>query len=165
MHKGRTYPYHPVYWVTEGWFWPGYCPWKVTLDVFNNGNPPWNIYTSGYGEVSQPGFISTNRLFVRYDFTYHAPAFGLQLFLDSPVISGVKQCRWLMRLVSGVVTWAEAVRLKPIPQRSVFNNLWPLVYPAMPYTATASPPYQFTATNYSLGGSPWPPLPPLPHTT
>lgn len=160
MHKGRIYPYHPIYWATEGWFWPGFVPWKLTLDVFDNGLPPWNIYSAGYGEVSIAGVVHPSRTLVTYDFVHFSPAFGLRVQLDSGVIAGVKQCRYRMILLSGVVEWAQAIRLDPIPQTVVFANSWPFVFPDPPYTANQSPPYQIKAARYDQGGSPWPPVGP-----
>ena len=156
MHAGKSYPFHPVYWVTEGWFWPGFCPWKLDLDVYNNGSPPWNIFHSGYFETSEPGIISNNRQSVAYPFTAHFPSYALRVILDTTTFAGVKQCRWTMSLLSGVVEWARAVELKPVPQYRIFNRTWTYVMPDPPYTANDPPPYQVTPSPYFIGGSPWP---------
>lgn len=158
MHKGRPYPYHPHYDVTDGWFWPGFLPWKLGLDVYNNGLPPWNIYPSGYGEVSQPGVPFTNNKGVIYDFTHFNPSFGLRVELDTFLSAGKKFCRYRLRLLGagGLVEFAQAIHAPPVPQRVVFATNYEFVFPDPPYTANQSPPYQLTPSRYDQGGSPWP---------
>lgn len=155
MHKGRIYPFHPVYWATEGWMWPGYVPWKLGLEVFATPLPPWNLYLSGYGEISQPGVVSTNRQAVTYDFTHFAPSWGIIVTLDTILLSAVKYARWRMTLVSGAITYSQAIATQPAMHKTVFCNVWPIVIPSPPYTPTASPPFQITPAIYSQGGSPW----------
>jgi hypothetical protein len=160
MHKGRAYPYHPTFWATEAWFWPGFVPWKMTLSVFNNSDPPWGILTAGYGEVSQPGIPSPIPKTIEYHFTAHAPAYGLILKLNRFTLSGVDYARWFLQIVSGVGVWSTAVHLQDYPQRIIFNRSWPIVIGSIPYPVMGPPRYQFTPSLYTEGGSPWPPIGP-----
>lgn len=156
MHVGRPYPYHPNYWATEAWFWPGFVPWKMRLQVFDNSDPPWGIYPSGYGEVSVPGMCSSNNKVITYEFQKQSPAYGLILTLQRDIFEGRYVARWQLDLVSSVVTWGRAVELQTYPQRVVFNRTWQYVYGSIPYPVPRAPRYQFDPAAYHVGGSPYP---------
>ena len=156
MHKGRAYPYHPSYWATECFFYPGFLPWKLTLDVTATGTPPWNIYPALYQEISNPGTISPGGQRMVYEFVAHAAFYGLIVTIETFFVSGVKNARWKMQLVSGVAGWAMAINFQPSPIRQVFNNTWPIFAGSIPYPVVGAPPYLLRPATYIEGGSPWP---------
>lgn len=160
MHKGSAYPYHPTFYATEAFFWPGYLPWKMVLDVTATGTPPWNIYPSLYQEISIPGVVSASGHTVTYDFTAHVPGYGLRLVIDDYVDAGWLNARWRLQLISGIAMWAFASNLQPTPLRSVFCNRWPIYAGSIPYPAVGPPPYLLRPAIYLEGGSPWPAIGP-----
>lgn len=86
MHQGKTYPFHPTFWVCWNYFWPGYMPWKMSLRAGNLvdsthiflGDPPYPV-------ISQPGEIITHG-HIRYTWPITWPAicdsFALDIFDD-----------------------------------------------------------------------------------
>jgi hypothetical protein len=155
MHAGRGYAYHPTFWATEAWFWPGFVPWKLRFNAHNNSQPPWSIYPAGYGEISQPGVVSADGHVIRYEFTAHILLYGLIVTLEKRTALGVDFARWRCELVSGAITWGIAVNPQPYPQRLVFNRFWPFIFGTPAYPTPAAPNYQFDCPTWPESGSPW----------
>jgi len=158
MHKGKYYPYHPIYYATEGWFWPGYVPWKMFFFSIQSPAPPrWDVIPVGYQSVSAPGVTSSNDRIITYEFPgVIGTQFGaivLEMFMKS--YSGVKYCVWHALCYQLAYPPSEAwnFQLFPSTQPNTGNTLWWVTEDPM------IPPDGFLMSielaNYAQGGSPY----------
>jgi hypothetical protein len=157
MHRGRTYPYHPTYWATEAWFWPGYLPWKMHFKMGTGAESPWDQIDEGYEAVSGIGQHNPrpNELF--YSIPLSLSLFpNLLLVVDKWIFAGVPYARWRCGLIEyGPVEVSSALALQTFPQRIVAINKFDSCLSVQPYTSTAGPPLIFRPASYAQGNSPW----------
>ena len=108
MHVGRIYPFHPMYWGTECWFWPNFIPWKLQWGTTIGQDPPWTVLTLPQLVYSGAGLLSTDRKTVEYQFivnTTHGPE-QMSIFSFKEIVAGVQMVRRELRLSDGgVPTW------------------------------------------------------------
>lgn len=72
-HIGRRYPFHPTYWATEAWFWPGRLPWKYHGEKNLDDEPPWDAIPAGWTGISDVGVPSTDAKIIVYTFNFVVP--------------------------------------------------------------------------------------------
>jgi len=157
MHKGRLYPYHTFQYATEGWFWPGLCPWKVKVTRVGSMAPPWDVVDPGYNQISQAGVevgAKTLSWFVPgvpssggYDFLIRA-----YRSIDGPDYEPTISIE--MQASGTPVAMARARR--PYPQRSFgVSGMDEWAYLPFPIWFTPGPPIMVQPATYAEGGSPW----------
>lgn len=157
MHKGRIYPYTPKYWATEGWFWPGFVPWKMDGEILVPGIV-WNPYVSAQIlGPSNPSTVALNGKSVRYSWNLSPPdiATSIAVSLSKQHYTQGDYCRWQIVLTQGAVVLDRVYQFQPFPQYSVFttSDLWTNV--DNPDGVTGGPQVLFGPSNYADGGSPW----------
>lgn len=159
MHKGHRYPFHPFFFSTEAWFWPGYVPWKMRLNVIGSPGPPWDALVDAQVVFSEAGIPSTGFQVIEYHFWLPQPPdlvseAYLRMFKDE--IDGVKYAVWEFSLFDGTSRYPTAWYFDSFPQRVVqrSGNPWWMTYD--PLSIPTGPNFQFRPANYAEGGSPWP---------
>lgn len=157
-HDGRHYPFCVEYWATEGWFWPGFVPYKLVGLALPPLNPPWNVLLIGWTGVSDPVQVSTDVKTVSYTFHPTGSMGGLVLVvsLDKIGVLESRQCRWRATIGDGVSWWATAYLMQDYPQYAVAANGFDYSLPSPPYTSDDGPNLQFRPATYAEGGSPYP---------
>lgn len=158
MHRGRPYPRHPTYWGTEAWFFPGYVPWKMRLDVTVNYGEPWNQIPIDFGGVSFPGYHNPRPLVMAYDFLVKpgTPDLTLRVLLDRIGVSPNFYARWKCEIGGNYTdVYSTAFLLQPYPQKVVKADLFPYCVPLPPYTYTGPVTLHFRPATYAEGGTPY----------
>lgn len=158
MHKGRIYPYTPYYWTTEGWFWPGFVPWKMDCEILEPYFPPWDTIVPSAALVSDAGIVDYSRKLITYHWTLIYPQVATDMWLSlEKLYYPDPWCRWRASIgIAGVET-AVAYYFQPFPQivvGEIDDAQWRLLDD--PNSITGGPRLQYGPTNYADGGSPWP---------
>ena len=152
MHKGRLFPYHPTYWATNAWFWPGYVPWKIAI-VISSGQPsPWDIVPAAT-YITEPGITSSpipNGIIYRT--SSGGASWQLELGLDSVGEWPGWQGRWSLSLSRPVGSPALVRKISPAPLYSVTNSDWPIRYLVDPYSTPSAPNARVRAATWAETG-------------
>lgn len=158
-HKGlQGYPYHPNYWATEGWFWRGFMPWKMTGMMLAPGNPPWDAIPHDWVGFSDAGICSTDSKVITYHWSIvgNTQTFDLHVSCDRVGSGPLMKCRWLASIGLPMHVWATAFCVQDYPQYTVQGYPFDLTTPSPPYTSAIGPPLFFQPSTWFEGGSPWP---------
>lgn len=157
MHRGKSYPYHPAYWSAPAWFWPGFLPWRMVVEVASTNDPPWDQWAT-YGPTLQlPGVPSDDYGQMVYNF-FMNPMYGnytLKIFLDRAGDHPNYSARWTAKLWQSNILLATAYAFQNYPQTRVGIIAWDRTVPEPPYTSTAGPIITCRPASYEEGGSPW----------
>lgn len=157
MHKGKTYPYHPDRWSALAWFWPGYIPWKMRMEVVGVQPPPWNVVVPGSNGISEPGYSLDDGQSMSYNFALQGDDRIIEyvLTLDRLSENGIF-ARWRLSIKpQDGSPWATAYALQPYPQLEVGLQSFDYSLPSPPYTSAAGPRIAMRPANYAEGGDPW----------
>lgn len=158
MHRGRPYPRHPEYWSTEGWFWPGFVPWKLTCKRTGEADMPWAMIPTDQLFVSEPGIHPARPVVIEYRFILvpGTPPVELIVFLrrhgEKP---GPYKCLWTATLGGSEQVFSTAYAFQTYPQKVVALDGFDYSVPQDPYTSTAGPPLRCRPADYAQGGSPY----------
>jgi hypothetical protein len=157
MHRGRPYPYHPLYWSTEAWFWRGFVPWKLKVTQLGTSFFPWDQWYATSPVISFEGEAPGDAKRMDYvadvgDGTHYR---RLIISLDKVDIGPTSYARWRMTMTDGGPGWCTAYALQPFPQRVVFVDSWDYTLPTPPYTCPTVPLIQCEPATYAEGGSPY----------
>lgn len=158
MHLGKYYPFHPRYWCTEAWFWPGFVPWKMLGQTVATNAPPWDVVGTWYPTTSDVGNPSTDAKKIEYHWTMFPPNGDgdLVLTLDLAEYSGLKYARWKLEYIPTAGPILVAFLFQPFPQRLIDATgvqLWSTEDPTIP---PDGPTFVFGPATYAEGGSPYP---------
>jgi len=158
MHKGKHYCYHPEYWATVGWFWPGYCPWKLAVESNGTNPAPFDAAYLPGPVVSDVGEVDVSETEITYHFDVSSPTFHCELVvtMDTIEVAGVKKCRWRMTIGDGVNWWATAYALQEFPQYVVGIDQWDWSVPQPPYLPNPIPAIALRPATWQESGSPYP---------
>lgn len=157
-HKGRTYPYAVHYWATEGWFWPGFVPWRMHLLFASAPGLPWSLLSPGTELISDPVIYQNRDRRARYTFTI-VSGLVYVLTVDLQVVSkGINGLvSWFLTMKQASVVQGTAMELQPYPQRVVFSDATIQTYPGCVSGGGVCPTgYVFRPATYAEGGSPYP---------
>jgi|WetSurMetagenome_2_1015567.scaffolds.fasta_scaffold166890_2 hypothetical protein len=158
MHAGRNYPFAPIFWATESWFWPGFVPWKMHLLTRATTWFPYSLVPAGSEFVSGPMHCDDPPIEAYYDFDLN-PVADVQIYigLKKSIVLGARKAYWeLAFCVSGIqLTFGELYQR--YPQRVVYADDILQTDPAGPSGGPAGIiPVTFRPATYAEGGSPWP---------
>jgi hypothetical protein len=157
-HIGRTFPYHPIYWVPECLFWPAYAPWKMMWHDPLEAIDPWFNVSGPAFVLSDVGEVSDDRQTMTYRWAIDSDTgrWLLKCELTSRVIDGVKVCYMLLTLNDGTedvgtadANYGAEVRLFPLVGAQGCDPL-----PGVPAYGPVNC-YLRPAT-YAEGGTPYP---------
>lgn len=164
MHKGRHYPFHPDYWSTESWFWPGFVPWKMRAAELPIGV---TLFGCPFGTpvlISEPGEPSSTTKSIDYAFNLVATCLikTFVVTMERTGSFGAYRASWTV----AATYWDDSIESQTMtqeyPQRVVLSPVFvltiPPVVPGPPITQHA----RFFPATYAEGGSPWPRVPPGP---
>lgn len=159
MHKGRTYPFHPTFWSTEGWFWPGFVPWKLLGCATPPFNGAWNNIPIGWTGLSFEGQPSDDRTSILYQFIVKpgVPVYRLWVIMELEDVGHVKRCKWTVLLRRATLNIQSAECRQEFPQRQVLTSLADEWCSVEGYPSDPPPLFTFQPANYGQGGDPWPP--------
>lgn len=158
MHRGNPYPRHPTYWGTEAWFWPGFPPWKMRLDVTINPGEPWDEIPANFGGVSFPGYHDPKPLIMAYDFLIVAgsPPLTLRVLMERIGNRPNYRAQWRCELGYNWTSIASTAYLvQSYPQSAVDALLFTYCEPVAPYTYTGPVSLAIRPATYAEGGSPY----------
>lgn len=159
MHRGNPYPRHPTYWATEAWFWPGFVPWKMRLDVTVNYGEPWNYIPIDFGGISFVGSHAPKPLVMAYDFLVIAgsPSLTLRVLLDRIGTRPNYQARWRAEIAYDWTTvLSTAYLLQSYPRTVVAADTFQFCVPVTPFTYIGPVTLHLRPATYAEGGSPYP---------
>lgn len=157
MHRGRVHPYHPTYWGTEAWFWPGFVPWKLHLLMGTGAVPPWDVIPEGHMAVSLAGTHDSAPKEMRYHWDLNTdPQARLDVLLDKWQFGGRIYARWRAIIEAyGVVYTATATALQSYPQRIVSIDRFDDSLDVVHGIVVPGPPLILRPATYGQGGSPY----------
>jgi hypothetical protein len=157
MHRGRTYPYAVDYWVTEGWFWPGFLPWRMHLYVEFPVTDPWDIAAPGTELISDPIEYSLDRKTATYVWNLGgSPVNKLTAELALVMAGPGGLVVWEFQLTSGITLVATGMELQPYPQRQVYSTNGVQLFPICFSGGSRCRMWlTFRPATYAEGGSPW----------
>jgi hypothetical protein len=164
VHRGRHYPFHPVYWATESTFYPGWVPWKMWLWVYSTLNPPpWDNLVAPQVAVSRPGLVSPDCQTALYIFDLEEPAVinKIELSLYTHIDEGIKYLAWEILGTGNAGDVVRAWNFVDSPVYALYNLDYTLQIPVPPFTGTFPPSFITRPATYAEGGSPYP-SPPIP---
>lgn len=157
MHKGRTYPYHPHQYATEGWFWPGLCPWKIKVALVGSTDPPWNVAAHGWSTISEPGVVSADGTRIEWTILDYGGAGLYKLNIDAICDKSAIpfECLFTGVLFQGLVFYGFAISHRTYPQRTFGQSGFDHYrVPGNPFEFPG-PPILIAPATYAEGGSPW----------
>lgn len=157
MHKGLDYPFHPKYWATEAWFWPGFVPWKMTFNGSVGNTYPWSAVWTSYNMVSDAGVVTPDSLKVRYSWEINVIGVAdvMKLQLELAEISGVQYAHRHVWLELADVDIAHLYHFQTFPQRRCVVSGPGWMESDDPSDTAADQWLEFRPTTYAEGGSPW----------
>jgi len=157
MHRGRPYPYHKTYWATEAWFWPGFVPHKMHLEMGVGAVEPWNVIPQGHKAVSEVGTHADPPKIMRYHYDLETePQAKLDVYLDKFEFGGRWYARWRAVLeVYGIVYTATATALQAYPQLVVSIDRFDESYDVLHGFVVPGPPLILRPATYVQGGDPY----------
>lgn len=158
MHVHRPYPFHPTYWATECFFWPGFVPWKMFGELQGPPPPEFPCVDFPWQGVSDPGEVvpDATQIIYRFPISGSGCADELKLSLEQISKDGKLWARWkIITNLAGILT-ASAWLYQPNPQRNVatgaqFFNVLDQVDPTSHLV-----PMAFHPSTFADGGSPFP---------
>lgn len=157
-HLGRPYPYHPIYWATEGWFYPHYVPWKMRFIVWGVNLEPWDGLYYGLELVSDEGQVSEDIQVIQYKWHFDDAGFHYDITLSmearKDLVPGKAQ--WLLALKRDDVPWAIASKLEVIPPSSNVLITWDDGFNLQTGMPCDPPFFQLFQATYAEGGTPYP---------
>lgn len=158
MHVHKPYPFHPTYWATECWFWPGFLPWKIKAQLAAGQPDDWSGMNTPYSGISEPGTHVSDATQMIYRF---GPPIGIGademlISLEQIFKDGIDRCRWKAVLRFTGVIVASAWLYQDKPQRVVSTgvqnfNLADQVSPTFETLAL-----RVQVATFADGGSPYP---------
>jgi hypothetical protein len=156
-HVGRPYPFHPIYWATEAWFYPGFVPWKLGGDMGFTLIPPWNLVPDGWIGVSKAGEPSADRKTMTYLFDVVPDDDSLQIkvamqWQDHPMKFYARWDVWLLLRGAWLIHQWEN---QQFPQRQVEVSEWVAAEKHPPLGPGFPGPLAFWAADYAEGGTPF----------
>lgn len=157
MHKGRLYPYHPHFWVGGVYYWPGFLPWKMSLNF--------GVFGVGYGAdiITPPGVMISSAgtivslTQVRYEWSVdYSPLFdSLTLDIVDVSFSAVLYAQWHVTMLLAGVPMNNSYRSIRSPSYQVYEigTFWWLTPDESPTIQNGY--FEFQPSSYAQGGSPW----------
>ena len=159
MHKGRTYPFHPTFWATQCFFWPGYVPWKMTLRHNESTIYPWSLMGPSLMQVSLEGQTvpDATAIFWEWPLTSPAAADDFRVSVEMVAFDTRFYATWKAVLRQSGITKGTAWFFQPFPCYScaVPGSPWWDIYD--PLSTPHGPNLQLDPSTYAEGGTPWPP--------
>lgn len=158
MHVGKLYPFHPIYWATECWFFPNFVPWKLRLSIGVAQPSPWDIINFPQLLYSPAADVSTDCKRINYLFTVDTTGGPEDLLIFSELedfITGKVAHREMVLSVSGVPTYS-AVRRDLIPGGNWNWAAWGECKNLITGDPIASPVVGVRYAKYDEAGSPFP---------
>lgn len=158
MHKGRIYPYSPQYYTTEGWFWPGFVPWKMELELIFVSLPPSPQFSPGFMGTSDAGVVSADRQSITYHWSLPSGGLASDFFVEcySNYYGAVKLCVIHCYSELDGVNTGEVWNYQPAGQRA-FGTWLPELYRLIddPEAPPVEMGFVMGYSDYAQGGSPW----------
>lgn len=158
MHVHKPYPFHPTYWATECWFWPGFLPWKIIGHM--DGAPPddWSGMQFPWSGVSDAGVTVSDatQMIYRFPLPTAPGADELLVSLEQIHKDDADRCRWKAVLRFFGTEVAHAWLYQDKPQRVVstgFQN-WNLADQITPTAEVLR--LRIEVANFAAGGTPYP---------
>jgi hypothetical protein len=157
-HIGRSYPYHPIYWSTEAWFYPGHCPWKLKAEQIGSLPPFFGCVFGSPAAVSAPGEASELAKNVKYVFVvlYDCLVTGITVWMESPPGFPHAVPTWRCRFEYWDGSFQVLTKVQPYPQRVVHSPSFELSIPNPDVGPNIQMFCEFTPASYAEGGSPYP---------
>lgn len=157
MHAGRHYPYHPSYWATEAWYWPGFVPFKLRGELNCAPFGFWTQIPLNWTGVSDPGVTSADCKTITYEFAIDPPGAYPQLLvtLEKVILAGQFKARWKVDLNDALGTLDTCWAWQSYPQLAVYVNGLTDAEPPLPPSAGNTICLEFRPATYAEGGSPW----------
>jgi hypothetical protein len=158
MHKGRTYPFAPLYWATEAWFWPGYVPWKMIFTRVSDDGDPWNKIPNGTTRCSGEIFYTPDAKICawEWDLSDIAPDLSMAVTFSKLEAFGVFYALAVLALNDpSALTPSTANSQQAYPQRRVSVGSFNQVIATPPYTYVGAINIAIRPATYAEGGSPW----------
>lgn len=157
MHRGKDYPYAPEYWATEGFFWPGFVPWKMRSFLSVSQASPWDALLVPFNQISAVVEYVPDRTQCAYVWTLDTPSVPdhLRLSLEQLDLSGTLYNVWKAQLITAGMPIADAWLFQENPQyvcAGAGTRWWDVFDPS---TSPAGPDLNFLPATYAEGGSPW----------
>lgn len=158
-HLGRISPFHPTYWATLGWFWPGFVPWKLFVSLGFNLNPPWNRLPDFEEFVTDEGFhddLPLSMNWVGYP-DFRSEGAGAALIVFDTESAPPHNCRVFFELYDDTGTLvADATSILSRPQRTSTVNTWTVAHEYPSGAECILPDMLIRGATYDEGGSPFP---------
>lgn len=156
-HKGRPYPYHPDYWSTEAWFWPGYVPWKLKGLRVDAKDDPWDFCIFPNPQISEAGIPSTDRKVMSYTFNIGTGCLVTMIVVEMDLQGGHPGglARWTVTAIYWDATSDTEVKTQEFPQRVVDSPVFEFEVPdpgCEPFDLVF---VKFQPASYEEGGTPW----------
>jgi len=163
-HKGRPYPYHPMYWATEAWFYPGFVPWKMMATQVGGARPYFGCVFGSPDPMSDPAFVPDNGFFALYEFNPITDCLiqYMNVYLYKTGSGLASKAEWFFNVIYWDGSPDSQVMDQDYPQRLVLSPIFTMTIPN-PDPGPAIIQYvQFYPANYEQGGSPYARVPPGP---
>lgn len=163
-HKGRPYPFHPSYWSTEAWFYPGFVPWKMIAEQVGGLRPFFGCSFGSPDPISEPGVPSYDSTSIEYDFepVNDCLVIFFQLTLLKVGSGTSSKAAWVLVSIYWDHTSEYQIMEQDYPQRVVLSPAFLLSIPNPDVGPTIFQYVQFSPADYEKGGSPYPRNPPGP---
>jgi hypothetical protein len=157
MHKGKFYPYNPIFWATESWFYPGWLPWKCSAVNLGLWAPPWDQIGLGVLGISDPAVTVPDASQISYHWTLtgSSSATDLEVSMEQIRVSGVDYARYKAVATGGPGGTASAWLYTAKPRRIVttLGEPWNIVNAVDPQPGQIQ--LWIQPATYAEGGSPW----------
>lgn len=159
MHVGKEYPYLPIYWATECFFWPGFCPWKWYVRWDTALPPPWDVAGFPFAQFSSEGGVVLDRTQAFWECTVDTDLLRYILRISQELIvrDGKQWARSKLKLSEDAgPEVADAWLYQPFPQyaQDLWGKGWSLVDD--PYDTGTKLYVNLRPAVYSEVGSPFP---------
>jgi hypothetical protein len=163
-HKGRSYPFHPTYWSTEAWFWPGYCPWKLKALRSGVDPDPWDFCLLPTSMISLPGVPTADAKKIFYQFILDGICLVSEIDVTMELGLGPdgQAAQWTVTAKYWDSTQDTDVAFQVFPQRQVDSPVFHFEVPDPGCEPFDDVWVKFQPANYEEGGSPYPRVPPGP---
>lgn len=157
MHRGRRYPYLPVYWACPAWFYPGRLPWKFVIDGPGAASGAWSGVGPLASLVSDAGIPDSTGDSASYAFHvgFMPGGYIVTISLYRGGIFPHFSAEWYASLVSGLGAAATATATQAYPQTAVDLPAFDSAEVAGSGIPCEAPAYHLRPATYGEGGSPW----------
>lgn len=158
MHKGRPYPFSPIWWFDTAHFWPGYAPWKCIVEGVFFTFPDWFPFLPFPTSIlSDPAeFLDVNTLRWHFTVDWTAAASDFTISSGRVQIGTTFWNRWHAQILLAGVPLADAYLFVNYPS-SFFGTLsFPWGEVDAPGNGVSFNYIDCRPARYAEGGSPWP---------